>query len=58
MKTAERKMAYIAEVTAVNEISGADAIVSYEIDEGWTVVDKKGAHSVGDHVIPKHLFLR
>lgn len=51
MKTAERKMAHIAEVTAVNEISGADAIVSYEIDEGWTVVDKKGAYSVGDRVI-------
>ena len=51
MKTTERKMSYIAEVTAIREIPNADAIVSYEIDEGWGVVDKKGAYSVGDQVI-------
>lgn len=51
MKTAERKMSYIAEVTAIREIPNADAIVSYEIDEGWCVVDKKGAYAVGDQVI-------
>lgn len=51
MKTADRKMAYIAEITAVHEIPNADAIVSYEIDEGWNVVDKKTAYSVGDRVI-------
>ena len=51
MKTAERKMSYIAEVTAIREIPNADAIVSYEIDEGWCVVDKKGAYTVGDQVI-------
>lgn len=51
MKTAERKMSYIAEVTAIREIPNADAIVSYEIDEGWSVVDKKDAYTVGDQVI-------
>lgn len=51
MKTVERKMAYIAEITAIHEIPNADAIVSYEIDEGWNVVDKKDSHSIGDQVV-------
>lgn len=45
----QRKLASIQRVTEIRPIEGADAIEHYRIN-GWWVVDKKGAHKVGDLV--------
>jgi RNA ligase (TIGR02306 family) len=44
-----RKLASIQRVAEIRPIEGADAIEHYRIN-GWWVVDKKGAHKVGDLV--------
>ena len=46
----ERKLATIREITCITSIKDADFIVSYQVD-GWNVIDKKDAYSVGDKVI-------
>lgn len=45
----ERKLASIQRVAEIRPIEGADAIEHYRIN-GWWVVDKRGAHQVGDLV--------
>ena len=45
----ERKLASIQRVAEIRPIEGADAIEHFRIN-GWWVVDKKGAHKVGDLV--------
>lgn len=45
-----RKLASIRKVTQIKPIEGADAIEAFQVD-GWWVVDKKGAHNVGDLVV-------
>lgn len=45
-----RKLATIREIAEIKSIPGADVICAYRVD-GWWVVDKVGAHSVGDRVI-------
>jgi RNA ligase (TIGR02306 family) len=44
-----RKLASIQRIISVEDIPGADAIQLYTV-LGWKVVDKKGAHKVGDLV--------
>jgi RNA ligase (TIGR02306 family) len=46
----KRKLASIQRIVAVDDIPGADAIQVYTV-LGWKVVDKKGAHRVGDLVV-------
>lgn len=46
-----RKMSYIAAITAVIPIPGADRICQYEIDSGWNVVDQVGKYQVTDLVV-------
>ena len=46
-----RKMAYVAVITDVFDIEGADRIVQYEIDNGWKVIDQKGKYQVNDVVV-------
>jgi RNA ligase (TIGR02306 family) len=45
-----RKLASIQKIEEIRPIEGADAIEHYRV-LGWWVVDKKGAHQVGDKVI-------
>jgi RNA ligase (TIGR02306 family) len=45
-----RKLASIQCVAEIRPIEGADAIEHYRIN-GWWVVDRKGAHRVGDLVV-------
>ncbi len=45
-----RKLASIQRVAEIRPIEGADAIEHFRIN-GWWVVDKKGAHQVGDLVV-------
>lgn len=45
----ERKLASVQRVAEIRPIEGADAIEHFRIN-GWWVVDKKGAHKVGDLV--------
>lgn len=45
-----RKLASIQRVAEIRPIEGADAIEHFRIN-GWWVVDKKGAHKVGDLVV-------
>lgn len=45
-----RKLASIQRIEEVKPIEGADAIDAYRV-LGWWVVDKKGAHKVGDLVV-------
>ena len=46
----KRKLASIQRVEEVRDIENADAIQAYRV-LGWWVVDKKGAHKVGDLVV-------
>ena len=46
----QRKLASIQRIEEVRDIEGADAIQAYRV-LGWWVVDKKGAHRVGDLVV-------
>ena len=45
-----RKMASVQRVLEKKSIVGADLICAYRVN-GWWVVDKKGAHEVGDLVV-------
>jgi RNA ligase (TIGR02306 family) len=45
-----RKLASIQRVAEIRPIEGADAIEHFRIN-GWWVVDRKGAHRVGDLVV-------
>lgn len=45
-----RKLASIQKIEEIKPIEGADAIEAFRV-LGWWVVDKKGAHSVGDLVV-------
>lgn len=46
----KRKLASIQRIEEVRNIENADAIQAYRV-LGWWVVDKKGAHKVGDLVV-------
>lgn len=46
----QRKLAAIQHIEEVKDIEGADAIQAYRV-LGWWVVDKRGAHEVGDLVV-------
>jgi RNA ligase (TIGR02306 family) len=46
----KRKLASIQRIEEVRDIENADAIQAYRV-LGWWVVDKKGAHEVGDLVV-------
>jgi hypothetical protein len=46
----KRKLASIQRIEEIRDIEGADAIQHYRV-LGWWVVDKKGAHKVGDLVV-------
>lgn len=48
MSRENNDMAYIAEITAVVPIDGADAIELATVNGGWNVVVKKGEYSPGD----------
>lgn len=45
-----RKLASIQRISEIRAIPGADTICAYRI-QGWWVVDKVGAHSLGDLVV-------
>ena len=45
-----RKLATVRKIAEIKAIPEADLIVAYRVD-GWWVVDKKDAHSVGDLVV-------
>lgn len=45
-----RKLATVRKIAEIKAIPEADIIVAYRVD-GWWVVDKKDAHSVGDLVV-------
>ena len=45
-----RKMASIQRVAEIRPIENSDNLDHYRIN-GWWVVDKKGAHQVGDFVV-------
>lgn len=46
----KRKLASIQRIEEIRDIENADAIQAYRV-LGWWVVDKKGAHKVGDLVV-------
>lgn len=46
----KRKLASIQRIEEVRDIENADAIQAYRV-LGWWVVDRKGAHKVGDLVV-------
>jgi RNA ligase (TIGR02306 family) len=46
----KRRLASIQRIEEIRPIEGADAIQHYRV-LGWWVVDKKGAHNVGDLVV-------
>ena len=45
-----RKLATVRKIAEIKAIPEADLIVAYRVD-GWWVVDKKAAHTVGDLVV-------
>lgn len=46
----DRKLASVRKIEEIQDIPNADAIQAFRVD-GWWVVDKKGAHRVGDLVV-------
>lgn len=47
----ERKLARIAQITAIKPIPNADAIECATVDNGWEVVTRKGEYAPGDIAI-------
>lgn len=48
MARTSNEMAYVAEITYIKPIDGADAIECVIVNGGWPVVTKKGEYKVGD----------